>query len=97
MLQLCKYTCTSKFSCLLHNSFTIPGYDYTGRSSSAKSEGIVIDATAPIKSNQEISIGARYITDLSYVEAWYAKHYISTNKDQTYDYGLMNKNQTHCV
>ena len=69
VLPFFKYTYTSSW--LLHNSFTIPGYDYTGRSSSAKSEGIVIDTTAPIKSNLEITIGARYITDLSYVEAWY--------------------------
>ena len=70
VLPFFKYT--YKSSCLLHNYFTIPGYDYTGRSSSAKSEGIVIDTTAPFKSNLEITIGARYITDLSYVEAWYA-------------------------
>ena len=47
------------------------GYDFTGQSSSSTSGAIVVDTTPPIKSNKEITIGARYITTLSSIEAWY--------------------------
>ena len=51
--------------------FLIAGYDFTGKSSNTTSKGIVVDTTAPIKSSKEITIGGRYITDVSYIEAWY--------------------------